>query len=169
MKAGELAVALGVSRDTLYAWVKRPELARYFSSGAVGEGGSAHRVFSENDVAILSTINHLRYTEKVTDWEAIAAYLDSGQRFTEFPQNAISADPRTIPIQQAEQSAKAMATLAERDAALLRVRELEGEIERLRSELEKQRERSDNKIEALLREIAELRYQMGKMERDKGE
>lgn len=173
LKAGELAVALGVARDTLYTWMKRPEIIKYFSPGAMGEGGSAHRIFNENDVVVFTTITHLRYVESVTDWAAIAAFLDTGQRYTEFPQNAISADPRTVSVQQAEVSAKAMATLAERDAALERVKELEAQLEKVqeqhRLEVERLQAKNVSDIERLLREMAELRYQIGKLERDKGE
>lgn len=169
MRFGELTSTLGVGRDAIQAWMAHPELNRFFSEGALLKAGAPQRIFDESDVLVLNTIRWLRYEDNVTDWQAIAAYLDSGQRHQEFPQNAVAKDTRTIPIPQAEQSARAAATLAERDAALAKVRELESEIERLRGELDKQRERSDNKIEALLREIAELRYQMGRMERDKEE
>jgi DNA-binding transcriptional MerR regulator len=171
MKIGELSAALGVSRDTITFWLKRPELERFFSPDALGRSGAAQRQFLESDVLALNSIRHLRYVETITEWVDIAQRLDSGWRAQDFSQSAIAADSRTIPLPQAEQSARAAATMAERDAALRRVSELESELTRLRGELESEREKrlTDREkhagdMERLLREISDLRYQIGRLE-----
>lgn len=163
MKTGELSKILSVDRDTLVNWIKNPILSRFFSMGARGEHGSAHRIFDDADVLVLNTIRALR-TSGTTDWIDLARYLDSGQREQEFPKNAISLDPRTIPLQQAEQSAKAMATLAERDAAFKRVNELELRIHDLETKVVQVEKERDEVKERLLREIAELNRQIGRLE-----
>jgi len=178
MKTGEIASILSVTRDTINNWVKNPALEEFFSALARGEAGNAHRFFSESDVLVLNTIHHLR-RRGTRDWEAIAEYLDSGERFQEFPQNAISTDPRTIPLPQAEQSVKAAATLAERDAALNRVQELEyqldtmeqrhiDEVEKLRietrEEVRRSRQEYEQKIDGLQREVRQLLREIGRLE-----
>jgi DNA-binding transcriptional MerR regulator len=168
MKTGEAAKILGVDVATIRRWIERDEIAQFFSDSARSERGSTQRILTEADVLVLNTVLTLRTREKENDWEAIAAYLDSGRREQSFPQNAISADPRTIPLPQAEQSARAMATMAERDAALARVDELAAEIEKMQREHKAETEalRRDHKAqsESLLREIAELSRQIGKLE-----
>ena len=178
MKSGELAAALGVTPDTVKNWAKHPVLEKFFSEGAKGEDGSFQRTFNESDVLVISTIHHLR-TGGTTDWEEIAQRIEDGVRHQEFPQNAIAADPRTIPIQQAEQSAKAAATVAERDAALKRVNDLElqivtiesqhrQEIEQLRAETKEEvdgiRREYEEKMEKLYQEVRQLLREIGRLE-----
>lgn len=163
MKSGEIASALGVTPDTIKNWAKHPTLEQFFSAGAKGEDGNFQRTFTEADVLVLSTIHYLR-TNGTSDWEQIARRLEGGERHQEFPQNAIAADPRTVPIQQAEQSARAMATLAERDAAMQRVRELETEVDRLRAERETDRSRYEAEAGKLHDQIARLNREIGRLE-----
>lgn len=153
MKTGEVAKILGVDAITVRRWIEREELNPFFSEGAKGEHGAAQRLLTESDVLVLNTVRALRTGDKVAEWRDIATYLESGERVQQFPQNAISADPRTIPLPQAEQSARAMATMAERDAALRKVNELESQLKEVRAE---------NK--ELIREMMDLRQKIGKLE-----
>lgn len=164
MKTGEAAKLLDVATNTVKNWIDNPSVSNLFSLGARGEHGGAQRVLTESDILILNTIRHLRNIDGLMDWDEIAERLNDGEREQEFPQNAISGDPRTIPLPQAEQSAKAMATMAERDAALKRVSELEREIIRIRDEREKDRERYETQIRDLNELIAKLNREIGRLE-----
>lgn len=191
MKTGELADALGVSDETIRNWTNHELLSEFFSPEARGDAGISQRRFSEDDVLVATTIAHLRNREGITDWQEIANYLTTGKREQEFPANAISFDNRTIAVTQAEQSARAAATLAERDAALKRVDELEEqirhlqdahrqEIDRLREEAKQLRQehrgeveglhdKYQEKIQYLSDQIAKLNRQIGRLEGDKDE
>ncbi len=166
MKTGEAAKLLDVAINTVKNWIDHPSVVDYFSPGARGVHGGSQRVLIEADILILNTIRHLRNIDSVTDWDEIAVRLSKGEREQEFPQNAISADPRTIPLPQAEQSVKAAATLAERDAALERVQELEDRLTEIEQEKEEIREKLTQELnetrEKLLREIAALNREVGK-------
>jgi len=131
MRSGEAAKILGVDRNTVYNWTQNPELSHFFSPGAKMEDGSAQRILTQSDLLVLNTIRTKR-GQGILDWKEIAAVLESGERVQDFPQNAISGDPRTVPLHQVEQSAKAMITTGERDQALSKVATLEAEVIRLR-------------------------------------
>lgn len=152
MRTGEAGNILGVDGRTVKNWIDHPALSRFFSITARGEHGGTHRILTDSDLVILNTVRHLRHLEK-KEWEDIAKALDDGLRESDIPQNAASIDTRTVPLQQAEQSAKAMATLAERDAALARVQQLESQMEKLQ-----------DKNDALMRELQEMNRQIGKLE-----
>ncbi len=156
MKTGEASNILGVATNTLKNWIENPLVSHFFSPSAKGEHGAPQRLFTESDILLLNTIRQLR-TSGVDSWDAIAAYLDSGKRDQEFPQNAVSVDSRTIPLPQAEQSAKAVATLAERDAALRQVEELRTKLTQVEKERDEIRER-------LTQQIIELNRQIGRLE-----
>lgn len=166
MKSGELATLLQVTTETIRQWIINPQFEQFFSPGAKAEHGGVHRIFNQDDVLVLNTIRHLR-TNGVTDWYEIAQRLEQGERHQKFPPNAISGDPRTVPYEQADMGAKAAATLAERNAALLRVKELENEVTRLRGELDTERKNHMATIERLLREMSDLRHTIGRLEADK--
>jgi DNA-binding transcriptional MerR regulator len=163
MKTGEAAKLLGIDVGTVRNWIDHPAISPYFSQSAKGEHGGTQRLLTESDILTLNTIRSLR-SENVSDWYEIAEYLESGKREQEFPTNAISADPRTIPLQQAEQSARAMATVAERDAALARVNELTVKVRDLEKELDDAKQERDTIKEQFLREIANLNRQIGRLE-----
>jgi DNA-binding transcriptional MerR regulator len=177
MKTGEAAKLLGTDVSTIRKWIDHPQINRFFSVSAKGEHGSSHRLLTEADILVLNSIRSLRALHNA-DWGEITTYLDSGDREQEFPSNAISVDTRTIPMPQAQQSAKAMATLAERDAALRRVEELSERVDQLEQEKEELRERltheKEEVKEQLMREIMELMLRIGRLEgkletRDKSE
>ncbi|NWF67578.1 MAG: MerR family transcriptional regulator [Chloroflexi bacterium] len=154
MKVGEAARILGVDSSTVRNWISHPLLTAFFSLSARNEHGGSQRVLTEPDILVLNTIRARRAQGE--EWETIAAYLDSGEREKDFPANAISVDTRVISVPQAEQSARAMALLAERDAALKRVEELTGRIEQLEQEKEEIREKLTKEIKQLLRELGRL-------------
>jgi len=184
MKTGEAAKIMGVDRSTLLDWINIRGLDRFFSTGARGTDGSMHRILNDADLLVLNTIRGCR--SQNMDWEEIEAHLETGEREQSFPQNAISVDPRTIPLPQAEASARALATMRERDAALARVDELSGEIEELRSTVERmqqekeallqrtqqEKEAAVQKLQSekdavrktLFREMADLYKQIGRLE-----
>lgn len=155
MKIGELASILGYEPRTLRNWIDRPELKHFFSEGALGKLG-AHRILTDSDVLALNTIRYLRVNHS-SSWDEIAAHLESGKREQGFPQNAISTDPRTIPLPQAEQAARLLTVTRERDLAL-------EEITRLEEHLAKERADRDTMKEQLLREIGELRQEVGRLQ-----
>lgn len=158
MKTGEAAKLLGVDTSTIRNWIHHPLLTRFFSESAKNEHGGAQRLLTDADVLVLNTIRSQR-VDGVDDWRAISVFLESGQRNQEFPQNAITVDPRTIPLPQAEQSARAMATLAERDGALARIEELTTEVQTLKQRIAEVEKERDTVKENLLREMAELNQQ----------
>jgi DNA-binding transcriptional MerR regulator len=155
MKTGEVAKILGLDVSTVRKWIDTPSLSRFFSASARGEHGSAHRLLTESDVLVLNSIRALR-TRNHADLDEIVASLDSGSREREFPANAISVDTRVISVPHAEQSARAMAILAERDAALQRVTELSEQVAHLQQEKEEIREKLTQEIKQLLRELGKL-------------
>ena len=144
-------------------WIDRPELSAYFSPGALGKHGGTQRILTESDILVLNTIRTFR-SSGTHSWTDIARKLDGGERTQEFASNAISADPRTIPVTQAEQSARAMATVAERDAALVRVDELENKVIELEMKITQAETERDEMKEGLLREIAELNREVGRLQ-----
>jgi len=154
VKVGEAARIFGVDSSTVRNWINHPTLTTFFSPSARNEHGGAQRVLNEPDILILNTIRARRAAGD--DWQAIAAYLDSGEREREFPANAISVDTRVISVPHAEQSARAMAIMAERDAALKRVEELTARVEQAEQEKEEIREKLTQEIKQLLRELGRL-------------
>jgi hypothetical protein len=122
MKSGELALALGIDKGTLYKWTAIPGIAKHLSPGALGQDGATQRVYNEGDVLVVNTVRHLR-SSGTTNWEEIASILDAGTRVGEFPQNAISTDPRVVPMPQAKQAADMLVMQEQRDAALAKVEE----------------------------------------------
>lgn len=188
MKTGELAKYLGISDETLRNWTVQDELSTYLSDDARGVSASAQRYFAQSDIEVLITVATLRNRDNVTDWMQIEQFLKSGKRYTDFPAAHLSFDSRTVSMTQAEHSAKAMATLSERDAALKRVDELQTqianlqkahreEVDRLRQELKDQRKEHREEMREVDREyrdemnklhekIAELNRELGRLESD---
>ncbi len=162
MKTGEAAKILGVDRTTIINWIENRGLSKYFSASATGADGSAHRILTESDLLILNTIRRLRSNN--LEWQEILENLETGNRERDFPQNAISGDPRTIPVTQAEVSARAMATVAERDAALSRIQEMAAEIEDLRETVERLQQEKDAQREEHYKQIIDLNRLIGRLE-----
>lgn len=160
MKTGELATQLGISDRTLRNWADRPDLEPYLSPGARGQGVS-QRQFTESDVLALNTVSRLRSDR--AEWRDVAAYLETGKRNPDFPQNATSVT-RTIPLQQAEQGARMMAVVQERDDALARIDTLTTQINTLRAENKSLSEQIATNERTHLREIADLSQRIGYLE-----
>jgi DNA-binding transcriptional MerR regulator len=163
VKTGEAAKILGVDPKTIRNWIDDYGLDPFFSSSALGKDGTIQRMLTEGDLLVLNTIR-AKKAHGTTDWADIGAYLESGKRETEFPQNAISADTRTISVEQAQQSARALATMSERDAALARIDELNNELQVLREDVRRLQKEKEEQREGHYREMMELSRQMGKLE-----
>lgn len=160
MKTGELANALNVTDKTIRNWIDNPLLREFFSPEARGET-SLQRIITEADVLTASTIAYLK-NNGTRDFEEIAQYLKTGKRESKFPQVAIEADLRNVPIQMAEQGARLMAITQERDDAIREKNELVVKLQNLEATLTAERENSGKIKESLLREIAALNLELGK-------
>ena len=187
MKMSKVAKMIGVDRRTIYNWVTHESLSHLFSEGARNEGD---RELDEQDIFVVNTINHLRQNV-TTDWEEIAEKIEEGYQVTDLSIGATDVDTGKTPLQQ---FTRALAIAQERDAALKQLEEaqkehseiegryetkldqlreqyearLEEERKRAREDVEHERGRSREEMERLLREIAELRYEIGKLESSPG-
>jgi|GEM_PF-910145 len=183
MKMSKVAKMIGVDRRTIYNWVTHESLSHLFSESARNEGD---RDLDEQDIFVVNTINHLR--QHVTnDWEEIAEKIEDGYQITDLSIGATEVDTGKTPLQQ---FTRTLAIAQERDAALKQLEEaqkelreiedryenkldqlreqyearLEEERKRSREDAEHERKHSRDEMERLLREIAELRYEIGKLE-----
>lgn len=87
MRIGKVCKALGgIDNDTIKNWIERPELAKFFSPTAHGDGVT-QRDITESDLIVLNTVRSLRVTG-TTDWVDIAARLDGGYRDAALPMEA---------------------------------------------------------------------------------
>lgn len=176
---GQAAQRIGVNITTISNWIDRPELNKFFSTNAGRERTTSRRELSHADMDVILTINYLTNIEKIADWDKVAEYLESGQRETDYPISGRNLDTRSITLDQAEQSAKAAATVAERDAALRQVELLKNQLtqiqglhqeELLRQEekyeerLAEERERYEAKIDLLQQQINKLNREVGRLE-----
>lgn len=187
MKMSKVAKMIGVDRRTIYNWVTHESLSHLFSEGARNEGD---RELDEQDIFVVNTINHLRQNV-TTDWQEIAEKIEEGYQVTDLSIGATNVDTGKTPLQQ---FARTLAIAQERDAALKQLEEaqkelreiedryetkldqlreqyearLEEERKRAREDVEHERGRSREEMERLLREIAELRYEIGKLESSPG-
>jgi hypothetical protein len=174
MKMSKVAKMIGVDRRTIYNWVTHELLGKFFSQNARNEGD---RELDEQDIFTINTINYLRQNV-TTDWNEIAKRIEEGFQVTDLSIGAADVDTGKTPLQQ---FTRTLAISQERDAALKQLqdaqRELqtiasryESKIEELRqhyeSRLDDERTRSSEQLERLLREIAELKYEIGRLESD---
>ena len=186
MKMSKVAKMIGVDRRTIYNWVTNEHLTHLFSAGARNEGA---RDLNEQDIFAVNTINHLRQNV-TTDWEEIAQKIDDGYQVTDLSIAAVDVDTGKTPLQQ---FARTLAIAQERDTALQQLVEAQQELEeiesryetkldeqkqqyearleeerqRAREDIDHERKRSREEMERLFREIAELRYEIGKLESSK--
>jgi DNA-binding transcriptional MerR regulator len=155
MKTGEVAKMMGLNPKTITNWTDQADLARFFSSGArMGGESSSQRDYTSDDILIINTIR-LHKTRQNT-WKDIAGILATGHREVEMPLSATL----TKTISPADQLATIMAIRAERDTALAQLQDAAFEIERLRKEINEQRDVSSKEIIKLNREIARLELQL---------
>ncbi len=183
MKMSKVAKMIGADRRTVFNWVTHESLSHLFSENARNEGD---RELNEQDIFVVNTINHLRQ-HVTTDWEEIAEKIEEGYQVTDLSISAVDVDTGKTPLQQFTRS---LAIAQERDAALKQLEEaqkelqevegryesrldqlrdqyetrLEEERKRARHDVEQERKQSRDEMERLLREIAELRYEIGKLE-----
>jgi DNA-binding ferritin-like protein len=183
MKMSKVAKMIGVDRRTIYNWVTHESLEHLFSEGAKNEGD---RELSEQDIFVINTINYLRQN-MTTDWDEIAERIEEGYQVTDLSIGAVDVDTGKTPLQQ---FTRTLAIAQERDAALKQLEEaqkelreietryetkldelrdhyeakLEEERKRGREDVIEERKQSREEMERLLREIAELRYEIGKLE-----
>lgn len=155
MRTGEAARRLGVDRTTIVNWIAHEALSDLFSPEARGEDRT-QRVLNDDDVSLLATIHVLRTRDDITEWDMIRDYLETGKRESLPPLDGVSTTSTTVSRPYAEQSARAAATLAERDSAL-------AEVGRLRDELIAQDERHQQKVSSLYEEIRRLEREIGRL------
>lgn len=187
MKMSKVAKMIGVDRRTIYNWVTHQSLEHLFSEAARNEWD---RDLDENDIFVINTINHLRQNV-TTDWEKIAEKIEEGYQYTDFSIGAVDVDTGKTPLQQ---FTRALAVAHERDVALRKLEEVQKQLQeiearhearvdhlreqyeakveeerrRAKEDVEGERKRSMQEMERLLREIADLRYQIGRLESESG-
>jgi hypothetical protein len=152
MKSGELSALLGIDKSTLFNWLDVPELRKYLSAGALAQDGATQRTFTETDLQVLNTVRLMKAGNRRRPWSEIIAQLETGELMVDVPTHTAVSDPRTVPLQLAEQSARVMAlnekiealqrAVAERDELIQHMREdTAKQIEILREEAEKNLQR----------------------------
>jgi DNA-binding transcriptional MerR regulator len=185
MKSGELSALLGIDKSTLFNWLEVPELQKFISAGALGTDGATQRTFTETDLQVLNTVRLMKAGNRRRPWSEIIAQLESGELMVDVPTHTAVSDPRTVPLQLAEQSARVMAlnekiealqrAVAERDELIQYMRKESAEIVRMLREdadkrLEMTREDAEKQLE-MLREDAEKNLQriQSSWERERGD
>jgi DNA-binding transcriptional MerR regulator len=154
MKTGKVAKVFGVDPKTIINWTDIEAFEKFFSPEARATAGKTQRDYSEADLMVLNTIRLER--AQGTDWNDIAARLDSGHREEELPPQAMLVET-TAPIAQ---YGRIITLSAERDVAL-------AEVERLKDELGERSQTIDklqDEIKQLNREIGRLEGRIGYME-----
>lgn len=167
-----MADIFGVSRETIRNWVNNEHLSKFFSEDARAEKRT-QADFSENDMYVLNSI-HSMVTEGNRDWRAIAENLASGWRETSLPERAASVTALHAPAMQLAARAFAAETRAvdakeevsETRRIVLQLTERLLGLEGKNSEL---LERHMKEKEILLREMGDLREQIGKLKGKLGE
>lgn len=149
MRTGEAAQRLGLDGKTIRNWMDEELIAPLLSAGARRELGGAHRTLNDDDLRIMSTIRHLRIAEKITDWQEIREYLETGKRVEPPTLDGVTAQTETVSRPYAEQGAQVAALRAERDA--------------LRHQLETALERYYGDTSALHQKIGDLREEIGRL------
>lgn len=161
MRMSKVAKLVGVDRRTIYNWITHESLSHLFSEEAKQEGD---RDLSEKDIFVINTIHHLRKT-LTNEWKEIAEKIESGYQVTELSVGASDVDTGKTPLQQ---FTRTLTIAQERDAALEQLESARQELKAMREHyekrLEEERSRGETRAEKLLREIAELRYEIGKLE-----
>jgi DNA-binding transcriptional MerR regulator len=163
MKTGEVAKMMGVSVKTVTNWTDQEELSQFFSVPArASEIESAQRDYSTDDIYVLNTIRLIKTRQN--SWRDVSKILASGHRETELPLSATMAKT----LSPLDQAASMMVLKAERDTALAQLEDATFEIERLRKELENERERGQRMIneehDKSAKTLADLYKLVGRLE-----
>jgi DNA-binding transcriptional MerR regulator len=165
-KPGEVRNRLKIDTKTLLSWVDR--FQEFFSDGAKGlVPGTLQRTYSEEDLIVVNTILKLRGERK--DFEPIRESLAAGYRDRDLPPAFYGMDgEKAVVVYNHVKEIEAKYEAAQGEIGRLRT-ELEKqaeESERLRSE---ERERLQNEIRRLDRENAVLKYQLDQLMADDDE
>jgi DNA anti-recombination protein RmuC len=174
MKSGELSALLGIDKSTLFNWLDVPELRKYLSAGALAQDGATQRTFTETDLQVLNTVRLMKAGNRRRPWSEIIAQLETGELMVDVPTHTAVSDPRTVPLQLAEQSARVMALNEKIEALQRAVAERDELIQYMRDDtakrLEMSREDAEKQLE-MLREDAEKNLQriQSSWERERGD
>jgi DNA anti-recombination protein RmuC len=185
MKSGELSALLGIDKSTLFNWLDVPELRKYLSAGALAQDGATQRTFTETDLQVLNTVRLMKAGNRRRPWSEIIAQLETGELMVDVPTHTAVSDPRTVPLQLAEQSARVMAlnekiealqrAVAERDELIQYMREdADKRLEQAREDaakwLEMTREDAAKRLEMLREDAAkDLQRLQSSWERERGD
>lgn len=129
MKTGKVAALLGLDPNTVKNWITR--LPEFFTPAARGEG-TLQRDIDHSDLLALNTIRALR-DEGELDWNKIRDVLRTSEREQSLPFSGASVDTGETAIAQVE---RMLSTTVNLENALNRVDDLEGEIGKLRQQLD---------------------------------
>lgn len=151
MKIGLIAQNLGISTNTIINWVKRyPN----FFSGAAKSTNAKQRMFTDEDVLVLRTINHLR--NEGVNLDAIEEELADGYRVEDSQAGIGGVQTRLVPAAAVESIVDASQLRSqldnvtqERDRLLELLEEAREQEKELRSKLEAQQQDAQQKIEKL--------------------
>ncbi len=145
MKTGKVAALLSVDPGTIKNWIAR--LPEFFTAVARGDG-ALHRDIEHRDLLALNTIRSLR-DDGEQDWDKIRDMLTSGFRDDKLPFTGFTVDTGETALSQVE---RVLATTVNLENAMVKVDELEVEIDRLKTQLS----HSDVERRKLERQLAEL-------------
>ena len=159
MKPGDAALILSISRSTITKWTAG-EYRGYLSPSAQG-GTGKQRVINDQDLRILAMIKALK--DSNTPPEEIHTALQQQQRtgwdgLPDMP--TAPTDMANVPVVPTAAADAALST--ERRALLREITTLQQRVEHLENKLDDERTERDK----LLREIGDLRAQVGQKDAD---
>ena len=155
VKMGRVVEMFGGNAQTYRNWVADPRFSRFFSEGAQFDE-EKRALFNAADLLVFNTIWRLSRGRKHSHDE-IAIILESGHRETTFPDRAATVAAVTTPAIQLAGRA-----LSAEDRLTLVLEQLAKAQEQV---IEIQQERGQ-KVETLLREIADLKEEAGALRRE---
>jgi DNA-binding transcriptional MerR regulator len=158
MKTKELADWLGLSPATIRLWSLENEYGGYLSPASMG-GDGRMRYFTDIDSRILAHVASLKMQGFTRD--EINAALQQLQKtdWADLPPMP-GAPPNHGPVRMVPQSTAETAVSAQRTSFAREITILRERVEDLEHELMAQRDRSEAKQEALLRELADMKMQL---------
>lgn len=168
VKISDLAAQLGISATTISNWIN--EFGDYFSERARLEKGR-RRVLDENDVLILATISRLSHEGNT--YAGIHEQLSNGYRVDSPNDVNYGVNRAVVPAEVVEQvvdSAKIVVELEttkrQLEKALADAEKWEQRYEDAARERKADADKYQEKIDALMREIADLKERIGAAERE---
>lgn len=157
MTPDELHKLLGVATSTIRAWTGEKHFGEYFAEGTRAKG--SRRYFDDQDARILALIVTLKAEQMSVDdiHATLKRYqADDWRGLPELP----PAPPGTGPISMIPREAAETRIDVERKALLREIGTLQSEIERLKGELEDERENR----ESVVSELSEAYRKLGELE-----